>query len=273
MGAGSPEQVSIGLGVSLSNGTLTANGLDHIGFPAISDFAADAELVICNQGTPMLMQASLLRGLFSAGQNVAIAADGTISASAASTTLAVGGGVGDLQVVNALSGQDLVTVSHAGSNFAISYTDFLGGITIDQAQAAGSVSDSDTIWAAQGSNVMASQNFGAIWVWIATKLPTYRTPVLEITTSTNLDSTIHNKRILVCTQPRAVQRSLLLTEYWRPARRRREESCQQHGWWGSVREDLRGYGTATQPSGGCRATVRPLDRLAQRDPGPAPGRR
>src|SRR3954464_224503 len=145
LGAGSPEQVSLGLGVGLSNGTLIANGLDHAGFPAISDFAADAEFVICNQGTPMLMQASLLRGLFSAGQNVAIAADGTISASAASTTPEVGGAVSDLQVVNALSVQGLVTVSHAGSNSAISYANFLGGITIDQAQAAGSANDADTI--------------------------------------------------------------------------------------------------------------------------------
>jgi len=85
LGAGSPEQVSIGPGVSLSAGTLAANGLDHAGFPAISDLATDADLVICNQGTPMLMPASLLRRLFAAGQNVRIAADGTISASATGT--------------------------------------------------------------------------------------------------------------------------------------------------------------------------------------------
>src|SRR3954471_3478536 len=64
LGAGSPEQVSIGPGVSLSDGTLAATGLDHAGFAAVSNLASDADLVISNQGTPMLMQASLLRGLF-----------------------------------------------------------------------------------------------------------------------------------------------------------------------------------------------------------------
>jgi hypothetical protein len=77
----------------------------------------------------------------------------------------------------------------------------LDGITIDQAHAAGPVSGSDTIWASQGSNVMASQTFSAIWVWIAGKLPTYKAPVIEITTSVNLDTTVHNGRILVCSQP------------------------------------------------------------------------
>ncbi|MFL5253908.1 MAG: fibronectin type III domain-containing protein [Rhodopila sp.] len=201
LGAGSPEQVSIGPGVSLSAGTLAANGLDHAGFPVTSALATDADLVICNQGMPMLMPASLLRGLFTAGRNVTIAADGTISASATGTIIGTSGAISDLQVVNALTSQDLVAVSHAGSNCAISYASFLGGVTIDQAQPAGSVSDSDTIWAAQGSNVMASQNFGAIWVWIASKLPTYKAPVLEITGSINLDATVHNGRILVCSQP------------------------------------------------------------------------
>jgi hypothetical protein len=201
LGSGSPEQISIGPGVSLLNGTLTATGLDHVGFPALSSLTADAELVISNQGTPMLMQASLLRGLFSAGQNVTLTADGTIAATAVAAATNAGSAVGNLPVVNTLSGQDLVAVGHAGSNYAISYANFLGGVTIDQAQTAGSVSDSDTIWAAQGSNVMASQNFGAIWVWIAGKLPTYKTPVVEIATSTNLDGTVHNGRILVCSQP------------------------------------------------------------------------
>jgi hypothetical protein len=149
----------------------------------------------------MLMPASLLLGLFSAGQNIAISPAGTISATGAG----VGGGsalpISSLAAVSALAGQDLVAVSHAGTNCAISYTNFLDGITIDQAQAAGPVSDTDTIWAAQGSNVMASQTFSAIWVWIAGKLPTCKAPVVEITTSINLDTTVHNGRILVCSQP------------------------------------------------------------------------
>ncbi len=152
----------------------------------------------------MLMQASLLRGLFSAGANVAIDPNGTISTTAIGTvtgTVESGNSIGELQVVSSLSTQDLVAVSHAGSDYAIAYGNFLGGVTIDQAPAAGPASNADTLWVAQGSNVMASQTFSAIWVWLANSLPTYKLPVVEITTNTNLDTTVHNGRILVCSQP------------------------------------------------------------------------
>jgi hypothetical protein len=201
LGSGGPEQVGIGTGVTLSAGTLVADGLDHAGFPALSSLVEDAELVISNQGTPMLMPASLLCGLFSAGANVTISANGTISATGAGLTVDNGSPIGSLQVITSLAGPDLVAVSHGGSDCAISYSNFLDGITIGQAQAAGPVSGSDTIWASQGSNVMASQTFSAIWVWIAGNLPTYKAPVVEITTSVNLDTTVHNGCILVCSQP------------------------------------------------------------------------
>ncbi len=150
----------------------------------------------------MLMPAPLLRGLFSAGQNVTIDANGVISAvgglsgSATSESL-----FSTLPVITQLSSQDLVAVSHSGSQAAISYGNLLDGVTIDQAQRAVAAGDSDATWVAQGSNVMASQTFGAIWVWIASKLSTYKAPVLEITTSTNLDTTTHNGRLLICSQP------------------------------------------------------------------------
>ncbi len=152
----------------------------------------------------MLMQASLLRGLFSAGQNVTIDPNGTISTISLGTvtdTGDIGSLIGSLQVVSGLVAQDLVAVSHAGSDYAIAYSNFLDGITIDQAPAAVAASNSDTIWVAQGSNVMASQSLGAIWVWMANNLPTYKTPVIEITANTNLDTTVHNRRILICSQP------------------------------------------------------------------------
>ncbi len=94
-----------------------------------------------------------------------------------------------------------MAISQSGSDRAISYGNFLDGITIDQAQPAGAAGDSDTTWVAQGSNVMASQTFSAIWVWIANKLPTYKAPVVEITANTNLDTTVHNGRLLICSQP------------------------------------------------------------------------
>jgi hypothetical protein len=199
MGSGGPEQVDLGLGVSLSGGALVADGLDHAAFAVIPSLSLESDLVISNQGVPTLMQASLLRGLFAAGQNVAIDANGVISATAG--TIGPASSIGALSVVTELSSQDLVAVSQSGTNCAITYSDLLDGITIDQAQSAGVAGDSDTTWVAQGSNVMARQTFAAIWAWIADKLPTYKASVVEIEVNTNLDTTVHNGRLLICSQP------------------------------------------------------------------------
>jgi hypothetical protein len=204
IGSGGPEQVDIGIGIGLSGTALVADGLDHSAFPAVSSLSIESDLVISNQGSPGLMQASFLRGLFSAGSNVVIDSNGVISTSAEATvtgTVVSGGSIGELQTVTGLTAQDLVAVSHSGSDYAIAYSNFLDGVTIDQAQAAGPAGNSDTIWVAQGSNVMVSQSFSAIWVWIANNLPTFKAPVVEITTNTNLDTTVHNGRIVVCSQP------------------------------------------------------------------------
>lgn len=201
LGSGGPEKIGVGTGVTLTAGTLTATGLDHAGFPTVSSFSTNADLVICNQGVPMLMPAAMLRGLFSAGQNITIAAGGTISATGST---AISGGqlaLSTLPVVDSLSGTDLLPVEHTGSNCAITYSDLLGGVTIDEAQPAGPVGDSDTIWSGQGGNAMSSQNFGAIWIWVAAKMPTYKPPVVEITSSINIDTTVHNGRILICSRP------------------------------------------------------------------------
>jgi hypothetical protein len=203
LGSGGPEQVNVGVGISLAGGTLVADGLDHAGYPALPNLASESDLVISNQGSPMLMQTSLLRGLFSAGSNIAIDANGTISATAsapASSVTQFGTPIAGMPVVAGLAAQDLVAASQSGSACAITYSNLIGGVTIDQAPPANPASDSDTIWAAQGTNVMASQNFAAIWTWIAGKLPNYKNPVVEISTNTNLDATLHNGRTLICSQ-------------------------------------------------------------------------
>jgi hypothetical protein len=204
LGQGGPEQVDVGVGITLSSGTLSATGSDHATFPSAASLSVDSDLVISNQGSPMRMKASLLRGLFSAGPNVSIASDGVISTSAvisAGSGHSLGSAIGTLPLIAGLSTQDLVAVSRAGADSAVSYGDFLGGVTIDQAQRAGPVADTDTLWAAQGSNVMTSQNFSSIWLWITGKLPAYKAPVVEITANINLDATVHNGRILICSQP------------------------------------------------------------------------
>ena len=202
LGSGGPEQVDVGAGVNLASGTLVADGLDHAAYPVVPSLSIGSDLVVSNQGTPMLMPTSLLRDLFSAGRNVSIDPGGVISAMAdGSSGSADIGGFSELRIVTGMAAQDLVAVSHGGSNCAITYSNLLGGVTIDQAKVAAPAGDSDTIWAAQGTNVMTCQTFGAIWTWIATKLPTYRPPVVEIITNTNLDAFVHNGRILVCSHP------------------------------------------------------------------------
>jgi hypothetical protein len=83
----------------------------------------------------------------------------------------------------------------------ISYANLLDGLTIDVAQPASVAADTDALWVAQGSNTMLRQTFAAVWSWLVGKMPTYRLPVVEITHDTSLDATIHNGRILVCSQP------------------------------------------------------------------------
>jgi hypothetical protein len=195
IGPGGPEQLDLGLGVSLSDGTLVADGMDHSAFDVTSSLSLGSDLVISNQGCPMLMPASLLRGLFTAGENVVIDPNGVISAIGSASSVSA------LDVVSELSSQDLVAVSQSGTDCAITYDDLLDGITIDKAQTAEPAEDADITWVAQGGNVMGRQTFAAIWVWIAGNLPTYKAPVVEIDINTNLDTTIHNARLLICSQP------------------------------------------------------------------------
>lgn len=204
LGSGGPEQITPGIGLSLGGGVLIADGADHATFPAVTALVSDVDLVASQQGSPMLVPASLLRGLFAAGQGVTISPSGTIAASG-TVSVTPGAGLGSaiagLTTITSLSAQDLVPASHAGLDYAIPYANLINGITIDQAQSAAAVGDTDTLWVAQGGNVMTSQSFSAIWSWIGGKLPTYKTPVVEITANLNLDTTVHNNRLLICSQP------------------------------------------------------------------------
>ena len=204
LGAGGPEQVNIGEGLELTNSALAANGTDHANFAVLPSLVIESDLVVSNHGTPMLMPASLLRNLFTAGSNIAIGSDGAISSTAAGGSTSVSGlgsAIGTLEVVTSLSAQDLIAVSQAGSDHGIRYANFLNGITIDQAQLAGPADDTDTIWSAQASNIMMRQNLGSIWTWIVNKVPIYKIPVVELTNDTTLDASNHNGRLLICSQP------------------------------------------------------------------------
>lgn len=204
LGPGGPEPVTVGLGLVLQGSTLDATGADHATFPSETTLQPTDQAVVCSGGSPKLLELSLLRGLFSAGENVAINSSGTISTLVSSAGGTAGNGsysISGLPAVTTISQNDLVGINQGGNDCCISYQNFLNGQTIDEAQAASSVSASDTTWVAQGGSTMVRQTFSAIWNWIELNLPAYRAPVVEVTANTNLDTTVHNGRILVCSQP------------------------------------------------------------------------
>ena len=201
VGPGGPEPVTVGVGLALHNTTLTATGTDHGSFVAQTSLVATDQVVLSSNGQPRLIPLALLRGLFAPGANVAISPTGTISATGDGQVPSIA----SLPPASVPSSQDLIGISQAGTAYAISYAALLDGQTIDMAQAAAPSQDSDQFWLAQGSSMMVRQDLSALWVWIASKLPGFNRPVIELSTSTTLDTTVHNGRILICSQPISLQ--------------------------------------------------------------------
>jgi hypothetical protein len=198
LGPGGPEPIAVGPGLLLSNGTLATSPLDLANAPQQTTLAPTDYAMLNSNGTLTLLRVTSLRTLFSAGTNIAIDANGTISAGV------IGGGsysISGLAPVTTIAGSDLVAISQGGADRTISYANLIDGQTIDAAGAASPASDTDAFWVGQGSSTMLAQTFAAVWTWIKAKLPAYRRPVLELTVNTTLDGTIHNDAILVCSQP------------------------------------------------------------------------
>jgi len=202
VGPGGPEGLEIGVGIQLADGAIVANGADHAGFPFASELLAEADLIVSDQGSPKRMPTTSLRGLFTAGRNISIDANGVISSAASDGSAGDGSSsfsIARLQPTSSVIAADTIPVCQDGTDYAVSYSNFLHGLTIDEAPAAAAASDNDTVWVSQGSNAMGAQTLGAIWTWIANRFPRYRPPVLEIATSTTLDYANHNGRMLVVT--------------------------------------------------------------------------
>ncbi|HEY7580261.1 MAG TPA: hypothetical protein VH855_21950 [Acetobacteraceae bacterium] len=195
LGAGGPEPIAVGEGLALNEGTLTASALDVASLIQQTTLSISDHAVVNSGGVLALLPLSSLRGLFSAGTDIDIDANGTISASAGSF------GIAQLTPVSTIAGSDLVAISQNGTDHAISYANLLDGLTIDVAQPAVPAADTDTFWVAQGSSTLLRQTFAAIWAWLTSKLASYKLPVIEITSNTILDGTIHNGRMLICSQP------------------------------------------------------------------------
>jgi hypothetical protein len=201
LGAGGPEPIAIGTGLALAGSMVQANGTDHASFPLQSELQVTDQTVLNSNGIPMLMELSVLRGLFSAGTNVTIDGSGVISATGGNGSAVVYGSTGDiaaLEQVDTLAPTDLIAVSQGGTDCAITFANFLDGETIDEFGSAASVSDGDTFPVGQGTSTMLAQTFAAVWTWITGHMPSYRLPVVEIAVNTTLDGSAHNGRLLVC---------------------------------------------------------------------------
>src|SRR5690348_11612575 len=66
LGAGSPEAVSIGAGLTLKSGTLMSSSLDVASLPQQATLSINDNAVVDSGGAMTLLPVSALRGLFSA---------------------------------------------------------------------------------------------------------------------------------------------------------------------------------------------------------------
>lgn len=108
--------------------------------------------------------------------------------------------IAGLPTASTIAGTDLVGISQSAGDRNITLANLLEGETIDQGSPAGPATDIDTLWVGQGGSTMLVQTLAGLWTWIAGRLPGWKRPVVEIKTTTQLDASIHNNAILVCSQ-------------------------------------------------------------------------
>ena len=108
-GPGGPESIALGPGLEIQNDVLTVN---NSGFPQTGSLDLSSQMLTNSNSTgPQLMPVSLLRGLYTPGNNISIDNNGTISSSpSVATGSSIGAvAVGEALVINA-SGQLSVNI-------------------------------------------------------------------------------------------------------------------------------------------------------------------
>ena len=202
LGTGGPEAIAPGLGLQMGGGQLVATGADHAGFPLHAVAEPTDQVVLASAAGPARLPVAALRGLFSAGANVAIDGNGVISAASSATAPATAlPPPAPGNETAALAATDYVAVNQNGADGWITYANLLNGQTIDQAEPAAAATDTDAFFVAQGGDVLVRQVFSAVWAYIETKLTGFRRPVRELVADTVLDATAHNNAVLVCSKP------------------------------------------------------------------------
>ena len=116
-GPGGPESIALGTGLILQNDVLL---VDSTSFPLADELNLENTLLLNDtSGTAQLMPISLLRGLYTAGSNISIDSNGTITST---PTAATGSSIGAVAVGNALvinaSGQLSVNVGTVSGTVA-----------------------------------------------------------------------------------------------------------------------------------------------------------
>ena len=199
IGPGGPDTIAVGDGLTLNNGTLSASGFNKTDWPLQTSLAPDDQILVNNAGAPQLVGLNQIRQLFTAGSNITIDPIGVISTS--DLNGAVPYSLATLSPVSTLASEDLIGVSQNGRDYAVTYANLLGGLTIDLAPTADPASDSDAFWVAQASNIMLRQTLGATWPWILAKLPLWKRRVIELSANTTLEEAAHHNTVLVCSSP------------------------------------------------------------------------
>jgi hypothetical protein len=201
LGPGGPEAVQIGTGLTFNHNTLSATATGNLDLTLQTGLNSGDQVMIVNGGVASLLAVEQIRAIFHPGSHIAIDGSGIISAGWPTVSSDPGTGlaeIGALPLVTGGGGTNILPISQNGTTYGITVEHLLNGLTIDLAQSAGAANDSDAFWVAQGGNSMTRQTLAALWTWVATKLTSYKKPIVEIDRDSTLDSTTHNGRILVC---------------------------------------------------------------------------
>jgi hypothetical protein len=105
-----------------------------------------------------------------------------------------------LPLVTSAAGASLVPISQSGTMESITLANLLVAETIDLLNPANPASDTDTFPTGQGSNVLTRQSLSAVWALMASHIPGWHRPVIEIKANTGLDGSIHNNGLLIVSQ-------------------------------------------------------------------------
>ena len=198
VGAGGPEQVDIGSGLSLTSGTLLANGLDHTLFPVHLSPGQTDKVVLSTDSGPSLLPVVALRSLFRPGANISITSSGIISANDSGTGIS-NVDITQLDTLPSVTSSDLVTISHSGTTYAASVSALLNGTTIGQTAAARSPSETDMFLVSQGSDILVRQDMGTTASWLTQRIKSSAPDVVVTSSNTTIDLQLHSGKVLVCT--------------------------------------------------------------------------